>query len=87
MEINFSFVLILFFLLTLIPLLGHLVPATFNEDDADVIPEIGISPCLLLLSFSLGWFGVGFGAGGGCLVVWFFSFSCKHRLQTFWYGS
>lgn len=72
MVINFSFLLIPFFLLILIPLLGHLVPVTFNEDDADVIPEMGISPCLLPLSLSL-WGKV----WGGecwvlCLFVWVF---------------
>lgn len=49
-AIHFSFLLISFFLLTLIPLLGHLSPVMFNEDDVDVIPGMDISPCHILLS-------------------------------------
>lgn len=49
-AIHFSFLWISFFLLTLIPSLGHLSPVMFNEDDVDVIPGMDISPCHILLS-------------------------------------
>lgn len=78
-----------FFLLTLIPLLGRLAFVTCNKNDADVIPWMTFH----LVSFFFLFFLCEIGDGGLCchvLVVFllFFSFfSCKHRHQTFWYGS
>jgi len=66
MVINFSLLLIPFFLLNLIPLWGLLAPVACNKNDADVIPEMDISPCLFLLSSSFCFFSLFF------VLVWGF---------------
>lgn len=76
MVISFNFPLVSFFFTILFLLSGLMVPAAFNEDDANVIQEIDVSPCLLLsLSFVI------------CLFAFYFSL-CVFVFHVFfcWFG-